>query len=129
MNDRYLSTAESIKRLVAEYEKYPYLYVAFDFDNTVFDYHRVGDTFLLVESLLVRIRNHPKFRLVLFTGNEGDKLVEIVKYCESHGFKPDYVNESPVMQTRKPYYNIFLEGNIKFATRSPVTIKSAIIPI
>ena len=28
------------------------------------------------------------------------------RYCEEFGYKPDYVNESPSMNTKKPYYNI-----------------------
>jgi hypothetical protein len=85
------------------------LYVAFDFDNTVFDYHKVGDTFPLVENMLCYLKTNPKFKLILFTGNEGDKLNEIVEYCKARGYEPDYINESPVMNTRKPYYNILLD--------------------
>lgn len=49
------------------------------------------------------------FKLILFTGNEGGKLQEIIKYCKEHGYEPDFVNESPVMKTTKPYYNILLD--------------------
>lgn len=31
------------------------------------------------------------------------------KYCFHFGIKVDYINESPIMNTRKPYYNILLD--------------------
>ena len=108
MKDRYLQFSEQLNRLVGECRKYGSLFIAFDFDNTVFDYHNVGDTFPKVESLLrsVKERGHT---LILFTGNEGDRLTEIVQYCTDHGYTPDFINENPVMATRKPYYNVLLD--------------------
>lgn len=47
--------------------------------------------------------------LILFTGNEGDKLVNIVEYCKNNGYEPTFINENPIMDTRKPYYNILLD--------------------
>lgn len=108
MNDRYLAYAENLRRLQEEYEKYECLYVAFDFDNTVFDYHQVGDTFPRVEQALKRSKTQG-IKLILFTANEGTKLDEAIAYCSERGFTPDYVNESPVMQTRKPFYNLLLD--------------------
>lgn len=108
MQDRYLDTTQSIDRLVKDYRKYGNLFVAFDFDNTVFDYHKVGDTFPKIEGLLKNLKKR-RISLILFTSNEGEKLQEIVKYCKEHGYEPDFINESPVMKTRKPYYNILLD--------------------
>ena len=108
MEDRYLNISECTKRLYNEYLKYDNLFVAFDFDNTVFDYHKVGDTFPKVESLLRELKDL-NITLILFTGNEGDKLVNIVEYCKNNGYEPTFINENPIMDTRKPYYNILLD--------------------
>lgn len=108
VSDRYLSQFECVKRLVNDYKKHGNLFVAFDFDNTVFDYFGTGETYPKLESLLKFLKIEG-FKLILFTGNEGEKLQEIVKYCKEHNYEPDFINESPVMKTRKPYYNILLD--------------------
>lgn len=108
MEDRYLDTFESISRLRRELIQYKSIYIAFDFDNTVFDFHKVGDEFPKVEHLL-RLAKACGQKLILFTGNEGEKLDVIVQYCAEHGYKPDFINENPLMDTRKPYYNILLD--------------------
>lgn len=108
MEDRYLNTELAIERLKQDYLKHKSLFVAFDFDNTVFDFFGVGDTFPALEGLLklAKLRN---CKLILFTGNEGERLKEIVQYCKDHGYEPDYVNENPFTPTRKPFYNILLD--------------------
>ena len=108
VSDRYLDTTQSIKRLKEEVSKYGSIYIAFDFDNTVFDFHKVGDTFPKLE-LLLQLAKVSGHKLILFTGNEGDKLTEIVQYCTERDYTPDYINENPLMTTRKPYYNILLD--------------------
>ena len=108
IEDRYLDTFESIKRLKSEIEIHGKLFIAFDFDNTVFDFHKVGDTFPKIEDLLIEVKKQGH-TLILFTGNEGDKLAGIVQYCTERGYAPDLINENPLMQTRKPYYNILLD--------------------
>ena len=56
MEDRYLNYQETLNRLVSEYKKYDSLFVAFDFDNTVFDFHNVSDTFPKIEQLLIDLK-------------------------------------------------------------------------
>ena len=108
MEDRYINYSESLERLKTEYDKYKSLYIAFDFDNTVFDYHQVGDAYPMVEDLLTRCKQYG-FQLILFTANEGEKLEEAILYCKERGYAPDYINESPIMETRKPFYNLLLD--------------------
>lgn len=45
MKDRFTHTEEIINRLKLEYQKYGTLIIAFDFDDTIFDYHQRGDTY------------------------------------------------------------------------------------
>jgi hypothetical protein len=108
MQDRFLTTSESIARLVKDFEKHGGLYVAFDFDNTVFDYHDKGDTFYKVEELLIEAKS-VGCKLILFTANKGKKLIEAKAYCCNRGYSPDFINENPLMDTIKPYYNILLD--------------------
>ena len=42
MQHTFLDPDLTYKRLLSEYEKYGSIVVAFDFDNTVFDYHKQG---------------------------------------------------------------------------------------
>jgi hypothetical protein len=50
------------------------------------------------------------FTMILFTANEGEeKLTYCKAFCMSQGIRVDYINESPIMATRKPYYNILLD--------------------
>lgn len=80
--------AKSVSRLLNEYEEHGKLYVAFDFDNTIFDYHNTGGDFSGVISL----------------------LKECSKHCKHFGIAVDYINENlEIMNTRKPYYNILLD--------------------
>jgi hypothetical protein len=108
VKDRFLDQSECVKRLCDDYKKHKNLFIAFDFDNTVFDFHNVGDTFPKMESLL-RMLKSLGFNLILFTGNEGEKLDSIISYCKERGYEPTYINENPIMKTRKPYYNILLD--------------------
>lgn len=86
------------------------LIVAFDFDNTVFDYHKLGRSFPYVRALLKRCKKL-NLTLVLFTVEDDEEKLQLKKdYCNSYGFYPDYVNESPVYpEAKKPYYNILLD--------------------
>lgn len=108
VKDRFLDQTECVKRLYNDYKTHNNLFVAFDFDNTVFDFHGIGDTFPKIESLLRKLKNLG-FNLILFTGNEGEKLDSIIAYCKERGYEPTYVNENPIMKTTKPYYNILLD--------------------
>jgi len=108
MKDRYSYYSENLERLRKEYNDYKSLYIAFDFDNTVFDYHQIGDTYPIIEKLLTECKQLG-FKLILFTANEDEKLEKAIQYCTEHGYAPDYINESPIMKTRKPFYNLLLD--------------------
>lgn len=97
------------QRLWEEYQKYRKLVIAFDFDNTIFDYHNSGLDVKDTIDLLKRC-SEEDFIMVLFTSNEDEKCLQWMKdYCLHFGIRVDYINESPIMNTRKPYYNILLD--------------------
>lgn len=96
------------QRLKDDYLQHGSLFVAFDYDNTVFDYHNKSIDYSKVIDLLIECRKLD-FKLILFTANEGNDLNNSLIYLTSIGLFWDYVNENPIMDTRKPYYNILLD--------------------
>ena len=102
------------RRLLEEYKKYGRLIVAFDFDNTIFDYHNNGGDYSEVIHLLNRCYKLG-FYLVLFTCEEN--LIELQakqrQTAEILGLDVNfklYINESPIFtKSEKPYYNILLD--------------------
>jgi len=95
-------------RLKDDYLIHKSLFVAFDYDNTVFDYHEKGIKYDKIIKLL-RTCKSLGFTLILFTGNEGDKLEVIKRDLQDRNIPFDLINENPLMKTRKPYYNILLD--------------------
>ena len=96
------------KRLKQDYAVHKSLFVAYDYDNTVFDYHNQGINYDKIIDVL-RTCKSLGFTLLLFTGNEGEKLEIIKKDLRARKVPFDLINENPLMKTRKPYYNILLD--------------------
>lgn len=96
------------ERLRKDYLKHGSLFVAFDYDNTVYDYHNQGINYDAIIALLQDCKK-VGFTLILFTANEGDNLIEIKKDLKERKIPYDLINENPIKDTRKPYYNILLD--------------------
>jgi len=96
------------ERLRKDYLQHKSLFVAYDYDNTVFDYHKQGITYYKIITLL-RDCKALGFTLILFTGNEGERLKGIKEDLKRRDIPFDLINENPLMDTRKPYYNILLD--------------------
>jgi hydroxymethylpyrimidine pyrophosphatase-like HAD family hydrolase len=64
-------------RLRKNYLEHQSLFVAYDYDNTVYDYHNLGINDDKIISLL-RVCKSLGFTMILFTGNEGETL-DIIK--------------------------------------------------
>lgn len=110
-SDRYLNNEECISRLFDEWKKYGSLIVAYDFDSTVFDYHKRGDTFPKVIELL-RACKAEGFHLTVFTSCNDDRFPEIRKYLTDNNIPFDSINETPdfiPFKGRKVYFNILLD--------------------
>ncbi len=106
----YASEGNCVKRLLEEYKKYGTLYVAFDFDNTIYDYHNKGIDCSSVISLLQDCTKLG-FEMILFTCEQKvGKLREKEEFCRKNGIEVHWVNRSPILDfTTKPYYNILLD--------------------
>ena len=67
--DFYLNTKNTYQRLLREYTEHRSLVVAYDFDNTVYDFHKNGWQFEKVIQLLKDLKSVGCY-LIIFTANE-----------------------------------------------------------
>jgi len=63
--DHYLNSENSYERLRKEFNEYGSLIVAYDFDNTVYDYHKQGHIYPKVIKLL-RLLKEAGCYLIIF---------------------------------------------------------------
>lgn len=108
-SDPYLNANESFLRLYREYVKYGSLVVAFDFDNTVYDFHKKGHVYTKVIKLL-RELEQIGCQLICFTANEDEDFV--YRYCIDNDIPCHLINENPSFihsDARKIYFNTLLD--------------------
>lgn len=109
MSDPYLEKTASYDRLLAEYEKHKSLVIAYDFDNTVHDFHHVDATYPKVIELLQDLKGIGCY-LICFTACED---IENVKdYLLENKIPFDAINENPPFfksSSKKIYYNALLD--------------------
>lgn len=105
------------KRLLEEYHKYGKLIVAFDFDNTIFDYHNNGGDYSCVINLLRRCTMLGFEMILLSTEENENKIIEKQVECVQMGIGnlindmiiPPFTSSRLFPNSRKPYYNILLD--------------------
>lgn len=113
--DYYLNKENTFQRLLTEYKKYQSLVIAYDFDNTVYDYHKNGWQFLQMIQLLKALKEIGCY-LIIFTANEAEAFVK--DYCIANEIPFDVINENPPFYkstARKIYYNILLDDRTGLA--------------
>lgn len=102
----YLDDNHCVDRLLQDFKQHGGLIVAFDFDNTVYDYHNQGlDCSCIID--LLRVLDGMGCTLICYTANEDESFVR--GFLEKNGIPHNYINESPVKSGRKIYYNILLD--------------------
>lgn len=109
--DYYLIKLNQVKRLITEYEKYNRLVIAYDFDNTVYDYHNKGYDFSKVIELLRECKKLG-FYLIVYTCKTETQHEFIEKYLEKNNIPFDTINKNaPFIDfpCEKLYYNILLD--------------------
>lgn len=111
MNDPYISSETQIDRLVNEWVKYGRLIVAYDFDNTVFDYHNKNYSFPAVINQLNTLGRMGCY-MICFTSCDNSRFPEIRSYLREnsipcHGINID--SEIVPFKGRKIYYNVFYD--------------------
>jgi hypothetical protein len=111
MEDRYLYTEQQVQRLITDWIKHGSIIVAYDFDNTVFDYHQNGDTYKEVIEQL-QMLGHMGCTMICFTSCDESRYPEIRRHLISNGIPCHGINidSSDVpYRGRKIYYNVFYD--------------------
>lgn len=107
--DHYLNQENSLNRLVEEYKKYGTLVVAFDFDDTVYDFHKKGRIYSDVIKLLQELKSINCY-LICWTGQDDINFVK--SYLNDNNIPFDNINENPPFRkstSRKVYANAYLD--------------------
>lgn len=107
--DEYLVPNASFLRLLDEYNKYKSLVIAYDFDNTLYDFHKKGETYFQVMKLLKDLKELGCF-MICFTANKDKAFIE--HHLSLYEIPWDAINENPPFfkcDERKIYFNALLD--------------------
>lgn len=111
MVDHFLDEFEVMDRLVREWKRYGRLVIAYDFDNTVYDYHNAGHSYSMVIELLRKCKEIGAY-FICFTAREDEELEFVRHYLNDNNIPVNAINENPdflPFKGRKIYYNILLD--------------------
>ena len=119
MIDPYLDDDFATERLYNEWKKYGKIFIACDFDDTIYDFHKKGYKYNRVIDLLKDCQTQGCY-LVIFTASEKDKYPLILEYCEEIGLVVDKINENAIPMNignnGKIYFNILLDDRSGLAS-------------
>ena len=107
--DEYLESGKSLQRLVDEYRKYGSLTIGFDFDGTVYDYHKTGATYEFVIELL-RDLKELNCKLICWTAQKDLEFVET--FLKENNIPFDGINTEGInlgWESRKPFFSALLD--------------------
>lgn len=107
--DFYLSEENCYNRLKEEFKKYGKLIFCVDFDDTIYDFHKLGRTYDDVIGLLHRWEQYSE--VVILTGNGEDKYEAIAQYLDEKKIKYVGINcdSSVSFGGRKTYANVYID--------------------
>lgn len=124
ITDYYLSEQNCYERLEDEFKKYGKLIFCVDFDDTLYDFHKLGRTYDDVMSLLKRWENYSE--VIILTGNGEDSYPMIEKYLADHNVKYKGINcdSSVVVKGRKTYANVYIDdrGGLPLVYKHLITL-------
>lgn len=108
----FLSDENCIQRLVDDYNKNGAIWIAYDFDNTVFDYHGQGHDYSEIINLLKDLKTS-KIGCGFIVWTAADDMDFVKKFLDEHKLPYDFINENPPFfqkkNPRKIYANILLD--------------------
>jgi trehalose-6-phosphatase len=107
--DFYLNSENASNRLLEEYKEHNSLVVAFDFDDTVYDFHKKGRLYNDVIQLLKDLKSTNCY-LICWTGQQDLEFVS--NYLNQNNIPFDAINENPPFHksiSRKIYANAYLD--------------------
>jgi len=109
--DFYLDNVNTTNRIVEEWKKYGKIIIAYDYDDTVFDFHNKGRKYTDVINLLQRCDKVGAY-FVVFTCCGEDEYPKIKNYLYNNEIPFDRINNNMDFVTftgRKIYYNVLLD--------------------
>jgi len=111
LTDPYIDDLNCIKRLISEWIKYKSLIIAYDYDNTVFDYHNLGHEF---NDLIELLRECKKYggKFIVYSCSPTERYGEMKTYLNGRDIPFDTINENIVELHGgggKLFYNVFLD--------------------
>lgn len=107
--DEYLIQGKSAERLLNEYVKYGSLTIGYDFDSTVYDYHKTGATYEYVRQLL-RDLHEIGCKLICWTAQKDIPFVE--QFLNDNNIPFDGINTDGIKlgwESRKPFFSALLD--------------------
>lgn len=107
--DFYLNSRNSFNRLLEEYNTHQSIVVAFDFDDTVYDFHKKGRLYNDVIELLRKLKSINCY-LICWTGQQDLDFVS--NYLTNNNIPFDAINENPPFYkstSKKIYANAYLD--------------------
>lgn len=109
--DYFLNKHNVLDRLEREYFKHKKIIIAYDFDDTVYDFHNKGRSYDNVIALLKSFKNYAYF--IVYTASEESRYPAIKKYLIDNDIPFDTINENipslNIPKGKKLYYNILLD--------------------
>lgn len=107
--DYYLSEENCYQRLKSEFQKYGKLIFCVDFDDTIYDFHKLGRSYDDIINLLHRWEKYSE--VVILTGNGDDKYDVIEKYLSEKQITYRGINcdSSVSFGGRKTYGNVYID--------------------
>lgn len=118
--DPYLNDLTCVQRLINEWIKHKSIIIAYDYDNTVFDYHNIGYKFDRIKSLLRECKNYGA-KFIVFSCSPTERHGEMIDYLNNNDLPFDKINENIIELHGgggKLFYNILLDdrAGLKSAT-------------
>lgn len=107
--DEFLKSNATFIRLYDEYKKYGKLYIGFDFDGTIYDYHQKGHTYEMTIQLL-RDLKAIGCKLICWTAQKD--LAFVQQYCKNNNIPCDAINLGGIpleWESRKLFFSALLD--------------------
>lgn len=112
--DKYLQPNSAYERLWVEYNKYGSLIVAVDFDDTLYDFHKVGHSYDQVKQL-VRDLHSIGCKIIIWSGSENINDIDL--YLKEQNIPWNLINENLQINgnwasgkdSRKVYANVYID--------------------